>query len=394
VSTDSNRFRSHALVARATQVTLGLLAVALVGEIAVGGRSQHHALSDVAGRLIAHHIHAGALPYVGWRTEYPVVVGLAQWVASWFGGTPLGFLVATSAFSAVLAVVLIRMLIRAGGVAVWHAILAPAFVLYAFHNWDLFAVVPAVAGVLAFDDERDGWSGSLIAIGACAKVFPAVFLPPLVARRVRDGGWRAAVPLVASAGVTTAILNLPFAVASAHGWWFPFRFQSRRSITWGTLWSVPGRLPGIGDHLGIHSGGLANALSIAALIVGIGVLSVIAARRRMTAVAIGAAATGVFLLANKVYSPNYDLWLVPWLALIPLARQWRVALGGFATAVFVVVFGYFHLSFSRSIPYDTLPFLVVGRAIAICALIAAAIAVTDVRHPASSAVPEPVVPLP
>jgi uncharacterized membrane protein len=371
---------SKDLLARATRVTLGLLSLALIGELAVGGRSERRALGDVPGRFIAHHIHAGALPYVGWRSEYPVVVGLAQWVASWVGRTPLGFLLATSALSAALAVILVRMLVRASGVAVWHAILAPAFVLYAFHNWDLLAVVPAVAGVLAFDHDRDGWSGALIAVGACAKVFPALFLPPLIARRVREGGWTAAVPLVAVAGITTVALNLPFAIASARGWWYPFRFQGRRSITWGTLWAVPGRLPGVGVHLGIHSGAVANALSFSALVVGIGGLCVLATRRRMTAVAIGAAATGVFLISNKVYSPNYDLWLVPWLALIPLARRWRVTLGCFTTGVFVVVFGYFHASFSRSIPYDTLPFLVVGRAIAIVALIVAAVTVTDERR--------------
>ena len=371
---------SKDLRVRATRVTLGLLSVALIGEIVVGGRSQHRPLSDVPGRLVAHHIHAGALPYVGWRSEYPVVVGLAQWVASWVGGTPLGFLLATSALSAALALVLVRMLVRVTGVAAWHAILAPAFVLYAFHNWDLLAVVPAVAGVLAFDDERDGWSGTLIAVGACAKVFPAFFLPPLIARRVRDGGWRAAVPLVAGAGITAVALNLPFAIASAHGWWFPFRFQGRRTITWGTLWSVPGRLPVVGVHLGIHSGGVANGLSIAALLVGIAGLCVLASRRRLSAVAIGAAATGIFLISNKVYSPNYDLWLVPWLALIPLARRWRVALGCLSTAVFVVVFGYFHVRFDRSVPYDSLPFLVVGRAVAIVALIVAAVSVTEARR--------------
>ncbi len=371
---------SKDLLARATRVTLGLLTLALIGEIAVGGRSQHHPLGDVPGRLIAHRIHAGALPYVGWRSEYPVVVGLAQWVASWVGGTPLGFLLATSVLSAMLALLLVRMLVRASGIAVWHAILAPPFILYAFHNWDLLAVVPAVAGVLAFDDDRDGWSGSLIAIGACAKVFPAFFLPPLIVRRVREGGWTAAVPLVASAAITTVALNLPFAIASARGWWFPFRFQGRRSITWGTLWSVPGRLPGVGTHLDIHSGGVANALSIAALIVGIGGLCVLASRRRMTAVAIGAAATGIFLISNKVYSPNYDLWLVPWLALIPLARRWRVAFGCVSVAVFVVVFGYFHAGFSRWVPRDVLPFLVVGRAVTIVALIVAAVAVMDARR--------------
>ncbi|MDQ1466107.1 MAG: hypothetical protein QOH10_522 [Actinomycetota bacterium] len=367
---------SDALAARVFRVTLGLLAIALLVALAIGGRSQHHALGDVPGRLIAHHIHAGELPYIGWRTEYPVVVGIAQWVASWVGGSPLGFLLATSALSTGLALLLARMLVRASGVNVWHAVLAPAFVLYALHNWDLFAVVPAVAGVLAFDEGRDRWSGALIAVGACAKVFPAVFLPPLVARRVHDDGWRAALPLVTGAGITTIALNLPFIVGSGRGWAYPFRFQSRRSITWGTLWSVAGRLPAVGRHLQIHTGATANALSLSALIVGVAVLCVLGARRQMSAVAIGAAATGIFLLVNKVYSPNYDLWLVPWLALLPLARRWRVTLGCFTTAVFVVVFGYFHGVVGHSVLRATLPFLVVGRAAAIAALIATAVGLT------------------
>jgi uncharacterized membrane protein len=365
---------SDARSARATRTTLGLLAAALTGALLVGGRSERDALGDVPGRFIAHGIHAGAPPYVGWKTEYPVVVGLAQWVASWFGRTPLGFFLATAAISTVLALVLVRMLARTAGARVWYAVLAPAFVLYAFHNWDLLAVVPAVAGVLAFDDRRDAWSGSLIAIGACAKVFPVVFLPPLIARRVHDDGWRAALPFALGATITALVLNTPFLVGSRQGWWYPFRFQSRRTITWGTLWSVPARLPAVGHHLQIHSGAVANALSLLALIAAITALSVVAVQRRLSAVAIGAAATGIFLLVNKVYSPNYDLWLVPWLALIPLARRWAVMLGCFTTAVFVVVFGYFHAEVSRSVVLDTLPFLVVGRAVAIVALVATAVA--------------------
>jgi uncharacterized membrane protein len=370
---------SDALLARATRVTLGLLAVALAVALAVGGRSQRHALGDVPGRLLAHGIHAGGLPYVGWSTEYPVVVGLAQWVASWVGGTPLAFLLATSALSTGLALLLVRLLVRARGAQVWHAILAPAFVLYALHNWDLLAVVPAVAGVLAFDDGRDHSSGALIAIGAWAKVFPAAFLPPLIARRVHDNGWKSAIPLVTGAGVTTVALNLPFVVASARAWWYPFRFQGRRSITWGTLWAVPARLPVVGSHLAVRSSGVANALSSSALILGIAALCVLAARRRMNGVAVGAAATGIFLIVNKVYSPNYDLWLVPWLALLPVARRWRWTLGCFTTAVFFVVFGFFHGVVSRSFLRATLPFLVVGRVAAIVALVWTALTAVVLR---------------
>lgn len=376
------------LLARAARVTLALLLLALVVALAIGGRSQEHALGDVPGRMLAQGIHAGALPYVGWNSEYPVAVGIVQWLASLGGGTPLGFLLVTSAFSAALALALVALLVRETGARVWFAILSPAFVLYGVHNWDLLALVPAVAGVLAFDDDRDATAGTLIAFGACAKVFPAVFLPPLIARRVHKRGWTGAVPIVAAAVGTTLVLNVPFALGSRRGWAYPFRFQGRRPITWGTLWSVPSHLPMVGHDLVLRSGHTANLLSGAALLVGTAVLCVVAVRRNLSAVAIGAAATGLFLIVNKVYSPNYDIWLVPWLALLPVARRWRVALGALTTAVFVVVFGYFHASIPRSFTEHTLPFLVVGRAVAIGAIVATAVAGTRAFEKIS-AVPGP-----
>jgi uncharacterized membrane protein len=363
----------NSLLVRASRATLGLLGVALVVALAIAGRSQQHALGDVPGRMIAQGIHPGALPYVGWNSEYPVVVGIVQWVASWFGRTPLGFLLVTSAFSAALALWLVALLVRRVGERVWYAICAPPFVLYALHNWDLLALVPAVAGVLAFEEGEDIGSGALIAIGACAKVFPAVFLPPLLARRVQARGWKGAVPLAASAAATVVVLNLPFRLASATGWSYPYRFQGRRAVTWGTLWSVAHRLPIVGGSLAVHAGRPANMLSGAALAIGIAALCVVAARRRLDAIAIAAAATGVFLLVNKVYSPNYDIWMVPWLALLPIGRRLRVAFGACSVSVFIVVFGYFHGAVGRSVVLATLPFLVVARAIVIALIVRVAV---------------------
>ena len=284
------------------------------------------------------------------------------------------------------------MVVRRAGARVWFVVFAPAFVLYALHNWDLLALVPAVAGVLAFEDDHDVASGVLIAIGACAKVFPAVFLPPLLVRRVHEHGWKAAIPLAASAAATVVVLNLPFRLASAQGWSYPYRFQGRRPVTWGTLWAVAHRLPVVGHDLSLHAGRPANLLSGAVLVVGIAALSVVAARRRLDAFAIAAAGTGIFLLVNKVYSPNYDLWLVPWLALLPVDRRLRVALGSCSVGVFVVVFGYFHGLVGRSFVNATLPFLVVGRAIAIAAFVRLAVAAgegaTRIRPP-QAASPRP-----
>lgn len=364
--------------------TVATLCVAAALEIAVYGQGGHDALSDIPGRFFAWHLHRADWPYLGRPIEYPVVVGYIAWVTTWFGRTASRFFIATGVLSAGLALVMTVVLRVRGGHRIWRWAAGLPLALYAFHNWDLVAMVPAVVGLLAFEQGRDRSSGALLAVGASAKVFPGVFLPPLALVRWCSGDRRGAARLVGAFLVTTVILNGPVVWRDWNAWTYPARFQGGRSATWGTLWFWLMRTPGVDALVRGNMKSVSDVLSVAALLGALVVLSVLAVRRHLDAVAIGGAMLGAFLLANKVYSPNYDLWIVPFFVLLPIAR--RVWIGFCATdlGIFVLVYGYLHGQWSVGVVEALLPALVILRALTIIAVILTAVRKRP-SHPALDA---------
>ena len=79
------------------------------------------------------------------------------------------------------------------------------------------------------------------------------------------------------------------------------------------------RVLGLPTH-GVAAAHLANLVSVGALAVGMLTLVVLTVRRRLDPIAAAGAAVAILLLTNKVYSPTYDLWLVPFFVLLPIAR--------------------------------------------------------------------------
>jgi hypothetical protein len=81
--------------------------------------------------------------------------------------------------------------------------------------------------------------------------------------------------------------------------------------------------------------------AITVLVLGGSLVLVVAAvlRRALDPIAGCALALIAFLLANKVYSPQYDLWLVPFLALLPLSRRRVVQFLLADAGVFLAIWG-------------------------------------------------------
>jgi hypothetical protein len=72
------------------------------------------------------------------------------------------------------------------------------------------------------------------------------------------------------------------------------------------------------------------------------VLVVQTARARLSPVAACALATIAFIVANKVYSPQYDLWLVPFLVMLPVRSKLVAHFYVSSMLVFVLSFGVSH----------------------------------------------------
>ena len=103
--------------------------------------------------------------------------------------------------------------------------------------------------------------------------------------------------------------------ASFDGWAHFFRFNSMRPVDWGTLWSAGCQTFGSGLCSNIP---LVNALSLTAFLTGASLTwwLVIRAAPNVPRWQLGFPILVIFFLTNKVYSPQYSLWILPWFALV------------------------------------------------------------------------------
>ena len=364
---------SHVGMGRAVLATLVTLLIAVVLELAVFGKGGHDALSDLPGRFFAWHLRSAGWPYARHPIEYPVVIGYIASVTSTLGRTAKSFFVANGVLNAGLAVAMTVALYERGGPRIWRWAAGIPLALYAFHNWDLVAMLPAIVGLIAFEQHKDRSSGALLAVGASAKLFPGFFLIPLACARWCSGDRRGATRLTGAFLVTAAALNLPVAASDWTTWTHPAAFQGARAASWGSLWAWILRIPGLHNLTGGISHNGVDLLAVAATLGALSAIAVLAVRRDLDAFAIGAAVTGAFLLTNKIYSPNYDLWIVPFFVLLPISRKVWVAFCASDLAIFVLVFGFLHGQWSVGVVEAILPALVVARAVTIVAVILTAL---------------------
>jgi uncharacterized membrane protein len=269
----------------------------------------------------------------------------AMRLAAWMSDGYAGFFYANALILAIAAaVVTVCLYLLVGGRALYFA-LAPTLLIYGFMNWDLLAVAFATAATLAYMNRRDVWAGILLGLGAAAKVYPGLLLVPFVLGRFRerrpdDGihlGW-------AGAGAWLAV-NLPFMLAAPRSWWEFFRFNALRPADWDSLWFIVcDRISGTAGCQSTDTMTARINAGSAVLFVALAALVWMLRRRRDPGFprwTLGFPLLVVFLLTNKVYSPQYGLWLIPWFALVLPDPRLFVAFEAADVAVFLTRFSWF-----------------------------------------------------
>lgn len=387
--TATSRLSSRAVAMAATTTALLLAGLAL--QLAVYGHGGHTAISDLPRVYLHRGMGPGVVPYVDRVLEYPVGAGLLMYLAALVAPSPLGVLLVTGFGAAVLCVAITVGLERRCGARAWRWAIGVPVMLYAFQNWDVYAVALLLVGLLLFEHRRDTAAGVAIGLGAAVKLFPAVAVPPLAALRWRRGDRRGAVRLVAGAATALLVLNLPFAFANFAGWRWAFGFQGARQATWGSTEFYVLRVIGAPVH-GVTGSSFANTASFVAMGIGLAAVTALALRRPLTAAGAAGAAVAVFLLTNKVFSPTYDLWLLAFFVMVPVSRRLWVTFCAVDAAVFVTVYGHFHWSVSSHVVHLALPALVAVRTCVLVAFIACAVRRRDqsVKKPPSGWMSSPV----
>ncbi|MFC4034139.1 glycosyltransferase family 87 protein [Streptomyces polygonati] len=257
--------------------------------------------------------------------EYPVLTGLFMEVASWF--TPHGtaqhsaqiYWIVNSAMLMICAVVLVVCVSRTSRRRPWDGLfiaLSPALALTATINWDLFAVALAAAGMMLWSRGRVVPAGVLIGLATAAKLYPVLLLAALFILCLRAGRMRQWSAAMSGALVAWLLVNLPVMLLAPNGWAQFYTFSRDRTTDYGSFWLI------IMERTGNPLSGV-NAYATALMLLlcaGIAALALYAPRRPRVG-QIAFLVVAALVLCNKVYSPQYVLWLLP---LAVLARpRWR-----------------------------------------------------------------------
>ena len=335
----------------ATTLTVGiaLKSPCAGGEWGDGRQYRSYCYSDIVALYGTEQLTGGRLPYLdacvphGGQEcdEYPVLSMYAMRVAAWISVGFAGFFYANVVLLSIAAfVVLVCLYLLVGSRALYFAV-APTLLIYGFMNWDLLAVAFATAATLAYLNRRDVWAGALLGLGAAAKFYPALLLVPFVLGRFRDREPDRGIHLAwAGAGAWVAV-NLPFALVAPKSWWEFFSFNRDRPADWDSLWFI-----GCHRLTGKLYCGHTLLINICSIVL-FAAASILLYRLRRRVVpnfprwTFGFALLVTFLLTNKVYSPQYGLWLLPWFALALPNLRLFAAFEAVDVAVFLTRFSWF-----------------------------------------------------
>ncbi|PSR36464.1 MAG: hypothetical protein C7B44_08875 [Sulfobacillus thermosulfidooxidans] len=262
----------------------------------------HGTYSDVAALYSSRHLYARALPYFHNIIEYPVIIGFYMWAMAWLPGF-WGYWVG-SGIGLVLAFVGALYALwhsRGWRAALWFSA-SPLLLVCGLLNWDLLGIMTWGWALWEWKAQRWALTGVALGVGMATKFFPVVLVPYLfwgLRQRHQRGEARR---LLWGFVLTAGGLNLPCALWARPGWAEFFTFNSGR-----------GPAPGLYQWLilrGVLHIDTVNLLSLV-LTVGGGVALLWAqAQGRLDPIEAGTAALAWWLLCNKVYSPQYMLWVV------------------------------------------------------------------------------------
>jgi len=202
----------------------------------------------------------------------------------------------------------------------WDAMLfaaSPALVLTGLINWDLLAVAMVAGAMWAWARGKPLLTGIFIGLGTATKLYPVFLLGALLVVCLRNRQLRLFAVATAATVVTWLLGNAPAMALGFDQWKVFWSFNSDRGADLGSLWLVWQQAGHTVTPDLINTVSWAFFVGVCLAVLALGLL----ARRTPRIPQLAFLIVAGFLLVNKVYSPQYVLWLLP---LAVLARpRWR-----------------------------------------------------------------------
>ena len=298
-------------------------------------------------------------------------------------------LMALCGIAALFAVVLVLVTIGTRGRRLYAATgvfaLSPLAVgPISLNTYDLFPAALTVGALAALLRRREFLAFGLLGLAVTAKLYPLVLVPLAAMYVWTHAGRERALRSLAVLAAVVVVVMLPFAIVAPHGLWDSFHAQSARGLQIESLGSA---LLLAAHQLGFYeasvvrgttgaatrdlAGSLSDALATITSLLQIAAVAAVwflfarGPRSPERLLIASAAAAAGFLVFNRFVSPQYVVWMIPLVLLVP-GRTGIAAVAIVAASLVLAQIWFFH--YSHVFQLEGITWLVAVRDVALLAL--------------------------
>ena len=283
---------------------------------ATPGQYIHACYSDLPALYGSRGLDKNAWPFTSDdnSVEYPVVTAMVMYVTSFVANSPASYFNVNIFFLVLLFIAIVLLVRKIRPEFAYLVPVAPAMIASLFINWDLWAIATMMLAIYWFDRKQYLHSSLVMGLSISTKFLPVFLLIPIAFILWRDAKVKELVKYVAVLAATWLAINLPFALTTPTGWWRFYKLNLERGADWGSFWLAL-------QQLGFSLTNL-NYLSILLLLIALTTVALLLFELKYTPrlASVAFIVLASVMLASKVYSPQYVLWLTP-LAAIALTNK-------------------------------------------------------------------------
>lgn len=346
-------------------VAIGFLSAAFHGLGLIKSAPWHIVYSDTLG--FYQRISAPGLPYLDKNLEYPVITGFFIQLMAWLGQSRAGYFIFTSLFLIFIAALatyfLYKITLEPNKKRLWQFwIFAPSMLFFSIYNWDLIAVLFTILAFYFAAKDKDGWAAFFLALGFSAKFYPIIYLPILILKNL---SWKNVFKLTSVFLFTFFILNSLFIFSNFDGWSYFYTLNQTRNSNPDSIWTI---VRFFFRRLDTQSINVISLIFFAA-----SYAFSLWKFKKQGFVWLCFVGTLLFLIFNKVFSPQYILWLLPFFVLLPHVKKWLFYTLEFSNLTVLFLILPWHLIIKDSIYfYLSAPFVIIRHIILVTLIFSAA----------------------
>ncbi len=292
------------------------------------GNYVHACYSDITSLYGARGLNTDSWPYTSANNsvEYPVLTGVVMWATALLVDDKNGFLqyFDLNIFFIILLFILSAILLwKYNPEFAYLFPIAPAVIASLFINWDIWALVTALGALLFFIRGSPRISALLLGLSIATKFFPILFLLPVFLIYWKNRKMKKFAEYFLITSAIWLVINLPVVITNYAGWSRFFTLNSHRQADLGSLWLALQTF-----HIPIwninYAGILFGVILLASLIVLFAKVGESQSDKKNIALFSFLTLAGIMTI-NKVYSPQYVLWLVPLAVMAITSKKERSA---------------------------------------------------------------------